>query len=73
MTAKEKLRQVIDDLSEAEAADVLDLLAGSRFLDGEELTQILEAVPGAYESAQRGLRQAEQGQTTSLADLRAAR
>jgi hypothetical protein len=73
MTAKEKLRHVVDDLSEAEAADVLELLSGSRVLDGEALTQILDGIPGAYESAQRGLQQAREGRTTSLDDLRASR
>ncbi len=73
MTAKEKLLQVVDDLSEAEAADVLELLAGSRALDGETLTQILDGIPGAYESAQRGLQEAREGKTTSLDELRASR
>lgn len=72
MTAKEKLRQVVDELSEAEAADVLGLLSGSRALDGEDLTKILDAIPGAYESAQRGVEQAQQGRLTSLAELRAS-
>lgn len=73
MTAREKLRQVVDDLSETEAADVLDLLSGSRALNGEDLTQLLDSIPGAHASAQRGLEQARQGRTSSLAELRASR
>ncbi len=73
MTAKEKLRQVVDDLSEDEAVDVLEMLSGSRVLDGEALTQILDRIPGALESAQRGLQQAREGKATSLDELRASR
>jgi hypothetical protein len=73
MTAKEKLRRVVDDLSEDGAVDVLEMLSGSRALSGEELTQILDGIPGAFESAQRGLQQAREGKTTSLDELRASR
>jgi hypothetical protein len=72
MTAKEKLRQVVDDLSEDEAVDVLEMLSGSRVLDGEAVTRILDGIPGALESAQRGLQQAREGKTTSLDELRAS-
>ncbi len=33
MTAKEKLRQLVDELSEAEAAEALDILAAHRRRD----------------------------------------
>jgi hypothetical protein len=69
MTAKEQLRRAIDDLSEAEAADVLELLSRSRALDPETATQVLDGIDGAYERAQLGLEQARGGQTTSLDDL----
>lgn len=61
MTAKEKLRQVVDGLSEDEAADALQLLAQPRDLDGETATRILNSIPGAWESAQRGLEDAHAG------------
>ena len=35
MTAKEQLLRAIDDLSEAEAADLLQVLSNTRDLDGE--------------------------------------
>jgi len=44
MTAKEKLRLVVEELSEAEASEALDLIArrrGSR----DALTQLLESAP----------------------------
>ena len=69
MTAKEQLRRAIDDLSEAEAADVLDLLSRTRELDAEHVTATLDGIDGAYDRAQRGLEQAQAGQTTSLDDL----
>lgn len=73
MTAKEKLRQVVDDLSEDEAADVLQLLSQPRDLDGETATRILNSIPGAWESAQRGLEDARAGRTTSLDELQRAK
>ena len=69
MTAKEQLRRAIDDLSEAEAADVLELLSRSRDVGAETATQVLDGIDGAYERAQLGLEQARGGQTTSLGDL----
>jgi len=69
MTAKEQLRRAIDDLSEAEAADVLELLARSRDLDAETATRVLDGIDGAYERAQLGLEQARAAETTSLDDL----
>lgn len=72
MTAKEQLRQAIDDLSEDEAADLL-LVLSTRDLDGETATRILDGIPGAFERAQLGLQQAREGKTTSLEDLRRAR
>ncbi len=73
MTAEEQLLRAIDDLSEAEAADLLQVLSQMRDLEGEATTQVLEGIEGAYESAQLGLQQARQGKTTSLDDLRASR
>ncbi len=72
MTAKEQLRQAIDDLSEDEAADLLQVLS-TRALDGETATRILDGIPGAFERAQLGLQQAREGKTTSLEDIRRAR
>ena len=69
MTAKEQLRRAIDDLSEAEAADVLELISRSRALDAETATEVLDGIDGAYERAQLGLQQARRGETTSLDDL----
>jgi hypothetical protein len=69
MTAKEQLRRAIDELSEAEAADVLELLSRSRDLDAETATEVLDGIDGAHERAQLGLQQARAGQTTSLDDL----
>ena len=69
MTAKEQLRRAIDDLSEAEAADVLELISRSRDLDAETATEVLDGIDGAYERAQLGLEQAHTGETTSLDDL----
>ena len=69
MTAKEQLRRAIDDLSEAEAADVLELISRSRDLDAETATEVLDGIDGAYERAQLGLEQARTGETTSLDDL----
>ncbi len=73
MTAKEQLQRAIDDLTEDEAADVLQLLAQPRDHDGETATAILNSIPGAWESAQRGLEDARAGRTTSLDDLRRAK
>lgn len=69
MTAKEQLLRAIDDLTEDEAADVLQVLSNTRDLDGESATRILDGIPGAFERAQLGLQQAREGQTTSLEDL----
>jgi hypothetical protein len=69
MTAKEQLRRAIDDLSEAEAADVLELISRSRDLDAATATEVLDGIDGAYERAQLGLEQARAGETTSLDDL----
>ena len=49
------------------------MLRGSRVLDGDDVTRILAGIPGALESAQRGLQQAREGKTTSLDELRASR
>lgn len=72
MTAKEQLQRAVGDLTEDEAADVLQLLAQPRNLDGETATRLLDSIPGAWETAQRGLDDARAGRTTSLGDLRRA-
>lgn len=73
MTAKERLQQVVDDLSEDQAADLLRLLSQPRDLDGDALAQILDGIPGAYESAQRGLQEAREGRTVPLDELKRTR
>ncbi len=73
MTAKEQLLRAIDDLTEEEAADVLQLLSQPRDLDSETATKLLDSIPGAWEDAQRGLEDARAGRTTSLDELRAKR
>jgi hypothetical protein len=73
MTAKEQLLRAIDNLTEDEAADVLQLLSQPRGLDGETATRLLDSIDGAWESAQLGLEQARAGQTTSLDDLKRAK
>jgi hypothetical protein len=69
MRAKDQLRRAIDDLSEAEAADVLELLAQPADLDAETATRVLDGIDGAGARAQLGLEQARAGQTTSRDDL----
>ena len=71
VTAKEQLRQAVEDLSEAEAADVLSLLRQPG-PSGDEATQILEGIPGALEAIQRGLVDGREGRTTSLDDFERA-
>ncbi len=73
MTAKEQLLRTIDDLTEDEAADLLQVLSSTRDLDAETATRILDGIPGAFERAQLGLQEAREGKTTSLEDLRRAR
>ena len=69
MTAKEQLRQAIDDLTEDEAADVLQLLSQPRGLTGETATRILNGIEGAFDRAQLGSRQGREGKATPLDDL----
>ena len=69
MTAKEQLQFAISDLTEDEAADVLQLLSQPRGLDGETATRALDGIEDAYKRAQRGSQQARLGETTSLDDL----
>lgn len=77
MTAKEKLRRAVEDLSEAEAADALDvLIRGGRkdsldelldrapIDDEPETNEEREAVAEARESLRRG-------ETVSLDEIRA--
>lgn len=73
MTAKEKLREAIEDLSEAEAADVLTLIRRTD-PSGDEATRVLQGIDGAIDAIQRGLSDVKAGRTTSLdAFSRAAR
>jgi len=69
MTAKEQLRQAIDDLTEEEAADVLQLLAQPRGLSGETATRILNGIEGAFERARLGSQQGREGKATPLDEL----
>jgi hypothetical protein len=65
MTAKEQLRQAVEDLSEAEAADVLTLIRRAS-PSGEQATRTLVGIDGAIDAIQRGLEDARAGRTTSL-------
>jgi hypothetical protein len=77
MTAKDKLRQAVDRLTEAEAADTLDFLArrrGARDGLGESLDQVPvddEPVSNEEERAvQRARDEIERGETISLEQAR---
>jgi hypothetical protein len=45
MTAKEKLRERVEELSDAEAADTLDYLASRQPGQRDALTELLESAP----------------------------
>jgi hypothetical protein len=77
MTAKEKLRQAVEDLSESEAADVLELIEGRRG-SGDDLDAFLERAPlddepSTHEedaAADIARHELEHGQTVSLEQAR---
>lgn len=48
MTAKEKLRDVVDELSEAEAALALDYIVGRRHSEPHMLTKPLAGAPASH-------------------------
>ncbi len=70
MTAKDELRRAIEDLTEDEAAGLLEEVSKRAILDSETATRILDGIPGAYESAQLGRQQGREGKTVSLDELR---
>jgi hypothetical protein len=69
MTAKDELRRAIEGLTEDEAAALLDVVSQRAQLDSETATRILDGIPGAFESAQRGRQQAREGRAISLDEL----
>jgi hypothetical protein len=77
MTAKEQLRNAIDGLSEAEAADALDYLVRRRG-EGDALNELLERAPvddePISEDEERAVQVAreeiERGETVSLEQAR---
>lgn len=73
MTAKDELRRAIEDLTEDEAAALLEVVSQRAQCDGETAARILNGIPGAFESAQRGRQQAREGRTVSLDELRRGR
>ncbi len=73
MTAKDELRRAIEDLTEDEATDLLEVVRNRAVLDAETATRILDGIPGAFESAQLGSQQGREGQTISLDELRRRR
>jgi hypothetical protein len=76
MTAKEKLRELVDELSEVEAAEALDILAARRRHD--PIVEFLENAPlddepvSAEEEAavQVAREEIARGETISLDELR---
>ena len=76
MTAKEELRQLVDELSEVEAAEALDLLAARRGRDA--LSEVLDNAPlddePVSEEEERAVQQAREeiarGETISLDQLK---
>jgi len=78
MTAKEKLRERVEELSEAEAADTLDYLAGRQPAPRDALTELLESAPLDDEATtpeeEEGLREAREqvarGEVISAEEIR---
>ena len=78
MTAKEKLRATVEELSEAEAADALDYIAGRRHGHSDALGELLEKAPlddeptlGEEEAGLRQARdQAARGDVLSAEEIR---
>jgi len=77
MTAKQQLRQLVDELSEVEAAEALDILAARRGHDAQSV--LLDDAPLDDEPTtpeedalvQEALEAAARGETISLDELRA--
>ena len=78
MTAKEKLRLTVEELSEAEAADTLDYLATRRPGERDALGELLETAPLDDEPTtaeeEEGLREAREqvarGEVISAEEIR---
>lgn len=78
MTAKEKLRQTVEELSEAGAADALELLASRHTTEGDALTELLDKAPTDDEPTSpeeaEGLREAREqvarGEVISADEIR---
>jgi hypothetical protein len=76
MTAKQQLRQLVDEYSEVEAAEALDILASRRRRDS--LTELLENAPEDDEpsspeedaSAREALEAVAGGQVISAEEIR---
>ena len=76
MTAKERLLERAPNWHEAQASAALRAgelegvdLNDVSGLDGEQLTAILDSIPGAWERTQEGLEQARRGEGVPLDDL----
>jgi len=76
MTAKERLLERAPNWNEAQASAALRAgelegvdLNDVSGLDGEQLTAILDSIPGAWERTQEGLEQARRGEGVPLDDL----
>lgn len=77
MTAKQQLHQLIDELSEVEAAEALDILAARR--EPDALTVLLDnapiddepSTPQEEAAVAEALDAAARGETISLEELRA--
>lgn len=78
MTAKEKLRATVEELSETEAADTLDYIAGRHHGDRDALGELLESAPLDDEPStpeeEEGLREAREqvarGEVISAEEIR---
>jgi len=78
MTAKEKLRETVEDLSEAEAAAALDYIARHRNGDRDALGELLNSAPLDDEPTtpeeEEGLREAREqvarGEVISAEEIR---
>jgi len=73
MTAKDKLLERAPQWSEAQAEVALRAVEREEVdlssLDGEQLTKVLDSIPGSRERAQEGLEQARRGEGVPLDDL----
>ncbi len=69
MTAKEQLRRAISDLTEEDAAELLQVLSTRAALDSETAARVLDGIDGAFESAQLGLQQSREEKSVPLDQL----